>query len=82
MTAQNRPTSKPSNEKFRNSYDSIFGRAVLDNPEYRAAQNKKTLLLRGLVDNIANAPTPKCRAESLKSLEYTGDKIEPIVGDL
>ena len=58
MSAQNRPVSKVSNKNFIDNFDRIFGKAVAEKPEVIEAQDKKTSLLRGLVDNIANAPKP------------------------
>jgi hypothetical protein len=58
MSAKNRPVSKPMNQKFEDNYDRIFGKSVLQKTEVMAAQEEKNLLLRGLVDNIANAPKP------------------------
>ena len=70
MTAQDRPTSKPNNKNFLNNWDGIFKdrikQGVISSAEYIEMDCSK----------------PKCHAESLKTLEYTGDKIEPIVGDL
>ena len=58
MSAKNRPVSKPMSKQFEENYDRIFGKAVAEKPEVMAAQDKKNLLLRGLLDNIANAPKP------------------------
>ena len=58
MSAKNRPVSKPMSKQFAENYDRIFGKAVAEKPEVIEAQDKKTSLLRGLVDNIANAPKP------------------------
>ena len=58
MSAKDKPVSRPANEKFISNYDRIFGRTVAEKPELIAAQGKENRLIRGLVDNIANAPVP------------------------
>jgi|TARA_R110000764_G_scaffold212144_3_gene298399 hypothetical protein len=70
MTAQDRPTSKPNNQNFTENWDGVFKDPV-----------KLGVSPSTEVENW-DYTKPKCHADSLKSLEYAGDKIEPIAGDL
>ena len=70
MTAQDKPKSRPNNKKFNDNWDGIFKdrikQGVSPNAEYIEMDCTK----------------PKCSSDSLKGLEYTGGKIEPLMGDL
>ena len=74
-----RLTSKGSNDKFRDSFDRIFGKKEAPLGEPKRLKDRTKLG----VSPSADVETWDCRsevekaAESLLSLRYNGNKIEP-----
>ena len=83
MSAQNRPISKVSNKNFNDNFDRIFNKKEVPIGEDTRPKDRTKL-------GISPTTTVEewdCRvkveksAESLKTLDYSGSRVEPIMED-